>query len=213
MVPDTLNIAVFASGRGSNFKAILDEMEEGKIQNARIVLVVSNNPGAGALTVAREHTIPCVHLSRKQFDSDTSFNDGILETLRKHGVNFIALAGYMKKIDSAIVRAFKNRILNVHPALLPAFGGAGMYGMFVHQAVIASKARFSGATVHIVDEEYDRGPVVLQERVEIAEDETPETLAEKVLQVEHRIYPEAIRLFAAGRVTVSGRQISITEQS
>src|ERR1051326_188551 len=213
MVPDTLNIAVFASGRGSNFKAILDEMEEGKIQNARIVLVVSNNPGAGALTVAREHTIPCVHLSRKQFDSDTSFNDGILETLRKHGVNFIALAGYMKKIDSAIVRAFKNRILNVHPALLPAFGGAGMYGMFVHQAVIASKARFSGATVHIVDEEYDRGPVVLQERVEIAEDETPETLAEKVLQVEHRIYPEAIRLFAAGRVTFSGRQISITEQS
>ena len=212
MVPDTLNIAIFASGRGSNFKAILDEIEHGKIHNARIVLVISNNPEAGALTTARDHDIPSVHLNRKQFDSDASFNREILDRLRKHGANFIALAGYLKKIDSVIVRAFKNRILNVHPALLPSFGGTGMYGMFVHEAVIASKAKYSGATVHIVDEEYDRGPVVLQRRVELAEDETPETLAAKVLRVEHQIYPEAIRLFAEGRVQVQDRHVAITEK-
>ena len=206
---DRLNIVVFASGRGSNFKAILEAIEDGKVHNARIVLVISNNADAGALATAREHNIPALHLSRKQFESDASFNLAILKTLRNHRANFIVLAGYMKKIDSVIIREFRNRILNVHPALLPAFGGNGMYGMFVHQAVIASKAKVSGATVHIVDEEYDHGPIVLQRRLEVAKDETPDTLAEKVLQVEHEIYPEAIRLFAEGRVKIEDQHVAI----
>ena len=143
-------IAVFASGRGSNFKAILEAIEAGTIRNAEIVLVVSNNPGAGALETARERKIPAIHMSRRQFETDGSFCAAVLEVLEKHGVTFIVLAGYMKMIDAEIVRRFRNRIVNIHPALLPAFGGPGMYGAHVHEAVIKSRALTSGATVHIV---------------------------------------------------------------
>jgi phosphoribosylglycinamide formyltransferase-1 len=118
----------------------------------------------------------------------------------------------MKKLDASVVRRYKDRIVNIHPALLPAFGGAGMYGMHVHEAVVASGAHESGATVHLVDEEYDRGPIVLQERVTVAADDTPATLAAKVLAVEHELYPRAIRLFAEGRVNVTGRQVTITQE-
>jgi phosphoribosylglycinamide formyltransferase-1 len=208
-MPDELHIAVFASGHGSNFRAILDAIRSGRIPNARIVLVVSNNSQAGALVTAREHAIPALHLSRKQFASDTEFLEGLLAAFRKHDVNFIVLAGYMKKLDVSIVRKYRNRILNIHPALLPAFGGSGMYGMHVHGAVISSKTAVSGATVHIVDEEYDHGPIVLQKTVAVASNDTPETLSEKVLAIEHEIYPEAIRLFAEGKVTVDGHHVTV----
>ena len=204
-----MNIAVFASGRGSNFLAILDAIESGNIRNARIVLAMSNNSDAGALTIAREHNILALHLSRKQFDSDEAFNNVLLTTLGHNGVNFIVLAGYMKKLDPLVIQRYKNRIVNIHPALLPAFGGEGMYGMHVHEAVVASKAKFSGATVHIVDEEYDRGPIVLQKSVKVAADETPESLAEKIRAIEHEIYPATIRLFAEGKVMVNGQRVTI----
>jgi len=197
-----LNIAVLASGKGSNFKAILEAIEEKKISNAKIVCVVSNNPGAGALMIAREHNIPALHMNRIAFDSDQAFNGTLLATFRRHSANFIVLAGYLKKIDPSIIREYRNRIVNIHPALLPDFGGSGMYGMHVHAAVIASGAKQSGATVHIVDEEYDRGAIVLQRTVPVAGNETPETLAAKVLRVEHELYPEAIRCFAEGRITI-----------
>lgn len=206
---DTLNIAVFASGKGSNFLAILDAIREGVIRHATIALVVSNNSDAGVLVLARTHGIPAVHLSRKQFATDEAFNAELLATLDHHQINFVVLAGYMKKIDASIVRRFRNKIVNIHPALLPTFGGNGMYGMHAHEAVIAQKAATSGATVHIVDEEYDQGPIVLQKTVPVAPDETPETLAEKVLSVEHELYPEAIRLFAEGKIHVSGRHVTI----
>ena len=206
---DKLNIAVFASGKGSNFKSILESIKLGKIRNAHIVIVVSNNPDAGALEVARENNIPILHINRRQFASDDDFNAALMSAMQKDRVNFIVLAGYMKKIDPNIIKAFKNRIVNIHPALLPKFGGKGMYGIHVHEAVIASKEKFSGASVHIVDEEYDHGPIVLQKTVQVEPDDTPETLATKVLQIEHDIYPEAIRLFAEGRVRVDGQKVII----
>ena len=206
---EQLNIAALASGKGSNVRAILEAIRDGSIRNAAIVAVISNNSDAGALEIARVHGIPAVHLSRKQFDSDEAFNTALLETLRTYHVNFIVLAGYMKKIDPVIIQRFRNRIVNIHPALLPAFGGNGMYGMHVHEAVIAQKAPLSGATVHIVDEEYDRGPIVLQQAIPVASDDTPETLAAKVQQLEHELYPEAIGLFAQGKISIDGRHITI----
>ena len=206
---DKLNIGVFASGRGSNFLAILNAIKQGIITNAKIVIVVSNKSDAGALEIARANNIPAVHLDQKQFTSEEEFTEALLLSLREHGVNFIVLAGYLKKLSAEIIRRFQNRIVNIHPGLLPAFGGNGMYGLRVHQAVIASRARVSGASVHIVDEEYDHGPVILQRTVEVAENETPETLAEKILKIEHQLYPEAIRLFAEGKVQVSGQSVKI----
>ena len=212
-MPDRLNIAVFASGKGSNLKAILDAIRSGKIPDTRIGLVVSNNSDAGALTIARENQLPAVHISRKQFASDDEFTKNVLANLHNHKINFIVLAGYMKKIDSHIIREFRHRIVNIHPALLPAFGGPGMYGMHVHEAVINAKVKESGATVHIVDEEYDRGQIVLQQKVSVNPDDTAETLAAKVLKIEHQLYPEAIRLFAEGKVIFRNRHATVVNHA
>jgi phosphoribosylglycinamide formyltransferase-1 len=205
-----LNIAVFASGRGSNLNAILEAVNAGKIPNSRIAVVISNNSDSGALEIARKNNLPALHCSRKQFTSDDEFTTFLLSALRSHDVNFIALAGYMKKVDTRIIREFRNRILNIHPALLPAFGGKGMYGIHVHEAVLESHQTVSGATVHLVDEDYDHGPIVLQKRVNINPTDTPESLAERILNIEHELYPEAIRLFAEGKVIVDGRHMTVT---
>jgi phosphoribosylglycinamide formyltransferase-1 len=201
-VNDELKIAVFASGRGSNFEAILTAIGEGRIPGASIVVVISNNPGAGALETARTNGIPALHISSAQFGSPEAFDAGVLGALEEHGANFIVLAGYMKKIRPAVIAKFRNRIVNIHPALLPAFGGKGMYGERVHAAVIASGAKVSGATVHMVDEVYDHGAIIVQKTVPVSPDDTPATLAKKVLEIEHEIYPEALRMFAAGKVTI-----------
>ena len=191
-----LHIAVFGSGRGSNFKAIVDAVERGRITGARIRLVLSNNSQAGILDLARTHGIPAVHLSRKQFADEGEYVNALLDVLRAHEANFIALAGYMKRVPPPVIAVYRNRIINIHPALLPKFGGQGMYGIHVHEAVIAAGESVSGATVHMVDEEYDRGAIVLQKSVPVADNDTPETLAARVLAIEHEIYPEAIRLLA-----------------
>lgn len=210
MKPHELKVAVFASGKGSNVRALLDAVSQGKVPRTHIVLVLSNNSAAGALAIARERGIAAVHLSRMQFESDGRYESALSDCLRSHGANFIALAGYMKKIPNSIVRDFKNRIINIHPALLPAFGGEGMYGARVHEAVIASGARVSGATVHLVDEEYDRGSVVLQREVPVLPGDSSDTLAKRVLAVEHEIYPEALRLFAEDRVRIENGRVSIS---
>ena len=181
-----LSIAVFGSGAGSNFMAILTAIQQGNLPAARISLVLSNNPA--------------IHLSRKQFPDERSFADTVLSTLRDHGANFIALAGYMKQVPPEVVAAYRKRIVNIHPALLPRFGGAGMYGLRVHEAVLASGETTSGATVHYVDEEYDNGPVVLQQTVPVLPGDTPASLAARVLAAEHQIYPAAI-----GRIAQSER--------
>jgi len=192
------NLAVFASGGGSNLQSIINEIEAGRL-DARIVFVLSNNSGAKALERARSHGIPAVHFSAVKFPDPGEYERRMLSLLREHGADVIVLAGYMKLIPARIVKAFVGRILNIHPALLPKFGGQGMFGMNVHRAVIAAKEKESGATVFFVTEEYDSGPVVLQERVPVLADDTAETLQERVLAVEHRLYPEAIRRVLDGR--------------
>jgi formyltetrahydrofolate-dependent phosphoribosylglycinamide formyltransferase len=207
-----MNIAVFASGRGSNFQAILNAINEGRLP-AHVTLLVSNNSSAGALDLARSKNIPAIHLSQKQCSSEESYVEQLSDLLTRHNVELIALAGYMKRIPTKIVQRFRNRILNIHPALLPAFGGPGMYGSHVHEAVIASGMKVSGATVHIVDEEYDRGPIVMQKTVEVASNDTPETLAAKVLPIEHEIYPKVLAAFAGNRVRIQGKRAWIQEQA
>ncbi|CUT04799.1 phosphoribosylglycinamide formyltransferase-1 [Candidatus Chrysopegis kryptomonas] len=207
-----MNIAVFASGRGSNLMAILNAIKEGKL-NAKISLVISNNSNAGALEIARANGIDALHISRKQFSSDEEYVQKILNELKSRNVELIVLAGYMKKIPSEIIKEYPNKILNIHPALLPAFGGQGMYGLNVHKAVIESGVKITGVTVHIVDEEYDHGPIVMQRAVEVRDDDTPETLAERVLKVEHEIYPQAIKLFVEGKIKVSGRKVIIKDEN
>lgn len=195
-----LEIAVFGSGRGSNFSAILSALQRGEIPNARIRLVISNNSNAGILETARLHGIPAKHISAKQFTGEEEFVGAVRNTLRTHDVNFIVLAGYMKRFPPQLIPAYKGRIINVHPALLPKFGGKGMYGMHVHEAVLESKENQSGATVHVVDEEYDRGTILLQESIPVEPADTPESLAAKVLAVEHALLPRALRMFAEGKI-------------
>jgi len=203
-----MNIAVLASGGGSNLRAILNAIQKGTIPG-NITLVVSNNSTAGALEIARAHNIPAHHCSQLRYPSEEAFADALARLFDQHGVTLIALAGYMKKIPSVVIQRYRNRILNVHPALLPAYGGKGMYGIRVHQAVIASGEKVSGATVHIVDEEYDRGPIVMQKRIDVHPDDTPESLAKRVLAVEHEIYPMAIKAFVEGRVKIEGRKATV----
>jgi phosphoribosylglycinamide formyltransferase-1 len=204
-----MNIAVFASGRGSNFQAILNAIDAGLLP-ARIVVLISSKSDAGAMEIARAHTISAKYLSQKIFLSEDAFADAMLEVLEEHHVELIALAGYLKKIPSQVIRRYRNRIVNIHPALLPSFGGEGMYGHRVHEAVIESGEKVSGATVHLVDEEYDRGPIVLQKTIAVAQDDTPDSLAAKVLKIEHEIFPLALKAFAEGRVSVEGRKAWIT---
>lgn len=191
-----LSIAVFGSGRGSNFRAILDAIHAGNLPGVSIALVVSNNSDAGILSFARESGLPTLHCSQKQFADEAAFSRALLETLQAHGIKAIVLAGYMKKLPQALITAYRRRILNIHPALLPRFGGKGMYGIHVHEAVLAAGETESGATVHLVDEEYDHGEVILQRRVPVLPIDTPQTLAARVLEVEHQLYPEALRQVA-----------------
>ena len=156
-----LRVAVFGSGRGSNFNAIQQAIRNGSLPHVNIAVVISNNGDAGILELARSFDIPALHLSSRQFPNEDAYVEALLTALRERGVNFIVLAGYMKRLHPRIIEAFRNRVINIHPALLPKFGGKGMYGEHVHRAVLASGDRESGASVHLVDEEYDRGPVVL----------------------------------------------------
>lgn len=204
-----MRLAVFASGGGSNFQAILNAIDRGALR-AEAVLCLSNRPDAGALERARAANVPQFILPPQDVGTAMQGSD-MLDALEASGANFIALAGYLKMIPSEVVRAFHGRIINIHPALLPAFGGSGMYGRRVHQAALECGVRWTGVTVHFVDEAYDTGPIVLQEPVPVSQDDTIDTLAARVLEAEHRIYPEALRLFAEGRVVLDGRSVRILD--
>jgi phosphoribosylglycinamide formyltransferase-1 len=200
-----LNLVVLASGGGTNLQAIIDNIEAGKL-NAQIRAVISNNSKAYALERARNHHIPAIHLSHKQFDSSEEFDQKLLSILKENETDMIVLAGYMKMIAPTIIRQYKNRIINIHPALLPSFGGKGMYGIHVHEAVIKSGAKVTGVSVHLVDEIYDHGAIVLQKTAPVMDDDTPESLAERVLKVEHQAYSEALQLFAEDKIEVKGNR-------
>ena len=197
-----LNVAVFGSGRGSNFKAMLDAIANDRLRGVRVVLVVSNNADAGIVDHARQHDIPVRRWSRKMYATDDAYCAEMLAALREASVDLIVLAGFMKYLPAPVIAAYRHRILNIHPALLPAFGGTGMYGLHVHRAVLAAHEPLTGATVHLVDEEYDHGQIVIQRTVPVLASDSPESLAARVLEMEHYILPEAIRLFAEDRITV-----------
>ena len=198
-----LNIAVFVSGTGSNLRAIHDAIEQGTL-DARICLVLASRPDAPALEWASRQNIPTAVAARDSTDAATA----MLAPLGTYNADFIALAGFLRRVPAAVVREFRHRMLNIHPALLPSFGGSGMYGRHVHEAVLSAGVKVSGATVHVVDEEYDRGPIVMQQCVPVLEDDTVSTLAARVLEVEHRLFSQALQLFAENRVYIeNGRAI------
>jgi phosphoribosylglycinamide formyltransferase-1 len=195
-------IAVFASGRGSNLEALLAKLAGRPA--VEVVLVVSDREGSGALERARARGLPALVVRH---------DDGpaLLDLLARHRVDWIVLAGYLRRVPSAVIARHSGRILNIHPALLPRFGGPGMYGERVHRAVIEAGETRSGATVHLVDEEYDRGPIVAQRIVAVEPGDTPESLAARVLEVEHELLPEVVLAAAEGRLRVAGEKAWIEE--
>ena len=201
-----MNLALFASGGGSNAQAILDEIASGRLP-ATPRLLVADRPGIGALDRAARAGVPAVVVPPGDFATPDAFGDALLAALIGHGADFVALAGYLRHVPPAVVSAFRHRMLNVHPSLLPAFGGPGFYGLRVHRAALEAGVRWSGCTVHLVDEHYDTGPIVLQEPVPVEPGDTPESLQRRVLAAEHRLFPEALRLFATGQVRVDGRLV------
>lgn len=207
-----MTIALFASGGGSNAGAVLAAIAEGRI-DARAGLLIADRDGIGALERAQAHGVPTAIVPPRDHADEAAFGEALLAALRAHAVEAIVLGGYLRRIPPAVVGAYRHRILNVHPSLLPAFGGTGMYGRRVHEAVLAHGCRVSGATVHLVDEAFDTGPIVLQRCVPVVAGDTPEALAARVLAVEHGLLPEAVGLLAAGRLRVDGRIVTLLPSS
>ncbi len=185
-------IAVFASGTGSNFKAIFNQIINGKI-NGVIKILISDNSSAKAIEFAKANNINYKVID-KDIIRDSKLNgEFLIEILKIAKIDLIVLAGYLKMIPSNVISSYKNKIINIHPSLLPKFGGKGFYGMKVHRAVIDSKESFAGASVHFVDEVYDNGPIVMQEKIKVLDSDTPESISRKVLEVEHRILPYIVK--------------------
>ena len=193
------NIAVFASGGGSNFKCLYRHVQSGEIPG-RIVQTVSNNPNSGSITYARKYNISTLIINKVHYANPVDREKFLIHALIDNEVNLICLAGYMNLLPKSIVHLYKSCILNVHPALLPHFGGKGFYGIKVHEAVVASGVEESGVTVHFVDEEYDHGKIIAQEKVKVLSEDTAETLAERVLKVEHELYPQVVKAFCEDRI-------------
>lgn len=206
-----LKLGVLVSGGGTNLQAIIDNIERGRLP-AQIQVVISSRAGAYALKRAEMHGIPSYTVLRKDFPNLESYEAEMLRILDDCGVELVVLAGFMTVLSPHFINRYRNRIINIHPALLPSFCGKGFYGHRVHEAVIAYGVRVSGATVHFVDEGTDTGPIILQEAVPVLQHDTPETLAARVLEVEHRLLPEAIRLFAQGKLRIEGRKVYISEE-
>jgi len=206
-----IKIAVFASGGGSNLQALIDAQDAGAFKKAAISLVFSNDPTAKALERAEQHRIEAVSIASKGYPGSREDYDGeVLAVCRAKKIDLICLAGYMRIMTPVLIKPYLYKMMNIHPALLPKFGGPGMYGHHVHEAVIKAKEKESGATVHFVTEGVDAGPVILQGDVKVSPSDNPKTLAEKVLRVEHQIYPEAVRLFCEGKLKVENDRVRIT---
>lgn len=206
--PIRIAVMVSGQGRGSNMQAIIDACASGKI-NGEVALVIGVKDDAPAMIRAREQGVRTATISPKDYDTPGGYDDTVLRTLQSHQIDLVCLAGYMRVLGQNVIDAYRNRIMNVHPALLPAFCGKGMYGHHVHEAAIARGVKVSGATVHLVDENYDTGPIVLQTVVPVEEDDTPDALATRVLSAEHRTYTDAIALFANGRLRVVDRKVKV----
>ncbi|MGB9716015.1 MAG: phosphoribosylglycinamide formyltransferase [Thermodesulfovibrionales bacterium] len=198
-----LKIGVLASGRGSNFQSIIDEIESHRLK-ARIVLLITDNPSAYAIERAKKHGIDYLVITPGAFDSRDDFYRKITDELKRRDVELIVLAGFMRIVGKPLIEAFPNRIMNIHPALLPSF--PGLHGQ---KQALEYGVKVSGCTVHFVDEGMDTGPIIIQAAVPVFQDDTEESLSERILKYEHKIYPEAIRLFSEGRIEVEGRRVKI----
>lgn len=207
MKPVRIAVLVSGHGRGSNMQAIIDGCSDDRI-NGEVVLVVGVQPDAPAMERAASAGVETIVISPKEH-SDKSYDKALVDALTSRGVDIICLAGYMRKIGQPIIDAYRNRIMNVHPALIPMFFGQGMYGMHVHEAAIERGVKVSGCTVHFVDEDYDTGPIILQTVVPVEDGDTAEALASRILPEEHKTYVQAIQLFAEGRLKVVGRRVEI----
>ena len=207
-----LRVGVLVSGGGTNLQAIMDAVDSGKITNAEISLVVSNNPGAYALNRAESRGIPAKCISPKTFENREEFHKALLLELQENKIDLVVLAGFLVAIPPMIVEAYPSRIINIHPSLIPSFCGTGYYGLKVHEAALKRGVKVVGATVHFVDEGTDTGPIILQKAVEVHNGDTPEVLQRRVMeQAEWKILPHAIDLIANGKVEVEGHRTIVTE--
>lgn len=205
-MPDLIKLAVLISGSGRTLKNFIDLAADGKLP-VDIRLVVSSSGKAGGLAHARAAGIPTCVVPRNKYDTDHHYGDAIFAACREAGVDFVAMAGFMKL--APVTDDFAGRVLNIHPALIPAFCGHGMYGHHVHEAVLAYGAKVTGVTVHFVDNEYDAGPIIWQQPVPVFDDDTVDALAARVFETEKEAYPHVLRLLAAGRVQLDGRRIKL----
>ena len=201
-----MKIAVLLSGSGTTLENLFEKIEAGELP-VEIAVVISSRADAFGIERAERRGVPTHVFARKKYGSLEEYTEAIFKAARDHGAEFVVLAGFMVMIG--IPDDFKNKVLNIHPTLLPSFGGEGMYGHFVHEAVLERGCKVTGCTVHIVNEEYDRGPIVMQRAVPVLDDDTPDTLAERVQAAEREVYPQAIKLFAEGKVEVKGRRVRV----
>lgn len=205
-------IAVLVSGGGTNLQALIDAEKRGELGAGKITLVVASKPGVFALERAKNNGIEAKVLARKDYGDIAAYSLALANTLEEAGADLVVLAGFLTIIDEQVYERFPNRILNVHPALIPAFCGKGYYGLHVHEAALEKGVKVSGATVHIVTPECDAGPIVLQKAVAVREDDTPEVLQKRIMEeAEWKILPEAVRLFCDGRLTVENGKVKIKE--
>ena len=202
-----LKVAVLVSGGGTNLQALIDSIGNGSIKNAEIVRVISSKKGVRALERAEKAGIDAMVVARRDYDSAEAFDKALTAALKECGAELIVLAGYLSVLSPELVRNYENRIINIHPSLIPAFCGVGYYGLRVHEEALARGVKVTGATVHFVDEGCDSGPIILQKSVEVREDDTPETLQRRVMEeAEWKLLPEAVDLIAAGKVRVENRK-------
>lgn len=206
-----LRLGVLVSGGGTNLQAIIDKIENGHLKGCRIAVIVSSKPGVYALERAAKHGIPAEVVSRKSYDSIDDYDDAIIRHFEKHGVDLVVMAGFLSILGEKFSARFLNRVINIHPALIPAFCGKGYYGLVPHRKALEYGVKVTGATVHFVVPEADAGPIILQKAVYIRDDDTPESLQKRVMEeAEWEILPEAIRLYAEGRLKIEGRTVRIT---
>ncbi|WZL73931.1 phosphoribosylglycinamide formyltransferase [Clostridiaceae bacterium 35-E11] len=204
-----IKIAVFASGSGTNLQAVIDHIEKGNIYG-EIAVILSNKQEAYALERGKKHGIESIYIGRKNVPNEEERNNHkIIEILKSKNIDLIVLAGYMNILGKDLVEEYKHRIINIHPSLIPSFCGKGFYGEKVHKGVLEYGVKITGATVHFVDEGTDTGPVILQKAVEVKDTDTAETLAKRVLEVEHQLLPMAVKLFAEGKLKIEGRKVKI----
>jgi len=196
-----LHLGFLASHGGSNMQSIIDACKSGRL-NAKPCCVISNNSESKALERAAKEGIPNYHISAIKFPDQKELDKEIIKRFTENDVDTVVLAGYMKKLGQSVINKFRGRILNIHPALLPKYGGKGMFGIRVHEAVLIAKEKFSGPTVHLVDENYDKGRILGQKKVPVLPDDTIETLAERVLEQEHILYPEVLQKIAIGEIVI-----------